>query len=280
MKYTVLHPMTLLDALQALAPASSKTTLRSWLKDGRVQLNGKEVKIASTPVEAGQLVTVGAKEKHLPKGVQILYEDKHLIAIIKPEGLLSVATLFEKGLTAHTIIKEYVHPRKVYVVHRLDQDTSGVMLFAFTDEAYKGLKSIFEKHAIDREYTAVVEGHLESLSGSWSCYLYEDEKYHVHATDDPEKGEYAITHYEVRKQNPKYTLLNLKLETGKKNQIRVHCQEAGHPVSGDKKYGAEHAPLRRLCLHAHLLAFTHPVTKKEMRFEAPAPQGFFKLVRR
>lgn len=268
---------TLLEALMQLSPNSSKTTLRSWLKEGRVTVAGQVKKLATMMVHAGQEVALGVRPKFVKEGkLRIHYEDQHLIVIEKPAGLLSVATHFEKEDTAHALLKEK-YSRPVYVVHRLDQDTSGVMLFALSERARDQLKLLFEKHDIERAYTAIVEGHLETHSGTWQSYLREDDLYVVRSTTDTEDSKLAITHFKVISTSKHYTALQLTLETGRKNQIRVHCQDAGHSVVGDKKYGAASDSIHRLCLHAHLLAFLHPITKQKMRFESPVPQAFQKL---
>lgn len=278
MKYTVHEDQPLLEALAHLAPGTSKTTLRSWLKDGRITVDGVVAKIGSHPVYKAQEIRLEAKPSIIPGGIRIYYEDRHLVVIEKPSGLLSVATAFEKGETAHGILKEYYYPRKIFVVHRIDQDTSGVMLFSFTEQAYERLKSEFEQHHIERAYTAIVEGRLTTPKGTWKSYLEEDANYFVRSTNDEKNGRLAITHYEEDSSNNRRTRLILNLETGRKNQIRVHCQDAGHPIVGDKKYGATTNPIKRLCLHAHLLAFKHPVTKKAMRFESPLPESFDRLI--
>lgn len=279
MKYTATANLPLLEALEKLAPGTSKTTLRSWLKDGRVTVQGEVIKIGTTTVLESQEVKLEARPHIIKGGIRIYYEDHHIVVIEKPSGLLSVATAYEKGDTAHGILKEYYRPRKIFVVHRLDQDTSGVMLFAFTEQASENLKSEFEKHNIERAYTAIVEGKMKVSSGTWKSYLEEDSNYVVHNTNDSKRGQLAITHFEVKTSLPKRSLLVLRLETGKKNQIRVQCQDAGHSVVGDKKYGATSNPIKRLCLHAHLLGFKHPITKKEMRFESPLPESFAKLIK-
>lgn len=278
MKYVAPTDLPLLEALTHLSPQSSKTTLRSWIKEGRVQIDHTYASIASLTVHQGQTVTVSQRKKFVPGGIRILYDDADLAIIEKPIGLLSVATAFEKGETAYALLKEYYRPKKVYVVHRLDQDTSGVMLFALNAHTQQKLKEIFEVHDIKRCYTAIVEGRMTQKSGTWKSYLYEDEQYLVRTTTDPEQGRQAITHYQNLASSKYYTWLNLELETGRKNQIRVHCQEAGHPVAGDKKYGGHANPLKRLCLHAHLLAFTHPVTRQKLCFESPVPEEFYRLV--
>jgi 23S rRNA pseudouridine1911/1915/1917 synthase len=278
MKYIAPSDLPILDVLAQLSPQSSKNTLRSWIKEGRVQVNDVAVKNPSLMVLEGQQVTVGQRKKIIRPGIPLLYEDQDLVIIDKPTGLLSVATAFEKGETIHALLKAHYHPRKVFVVHRLDQDTSGVMVFALNQEACDRLKDLFEVHNIERAYTAIVEGHVTIPHGTWESYQYEDSQYVVHETEDETRGRLAITHFQTIASSRRYTWLELKLETGRKNQIRVHCQSAGYPVVGDKKYGAQSNPLKRLCLHAHLLAFQHPFTKKKLRFESPVPEGFYRLV--
>ena len=278
MKYIAPSDLPLLEALSQLFPQSSKNTLRSWIKEGRVQVDDVSVKNASLTLLKDQCLTVGQKKKIIRPGLPILYEDQDLVVILKPVGLLSVATAFEKGETVHALLKAHYRPRKVFVVHRLDQDTSGVMVFALNQEANDQMKALFEVHAIERSYTAIVEGQLLSPAGTWQSYQYEDSQYMIHETDDENQGRLAITHYQTVAATKRYSWLQLRLETGRKNQIRVHCQSAGHPVVGDKKYGAQTSPLKRLCLHAHLLAFKHPFTKKYLRFEAPVPEEFYRLI--
>lgn len=277
MKYLLHTDLPLIDALIFLAPDSSKTTLRSWLKEERVFVDGAVEKNPSFLVKKDQIVSVGFKNKVQNDGIKILYEDSHLVVIEKPEGMLSVATAFETTKTAHASLKRKYKPKKIFVIHRLDQDTSGVMLFALSEAAYTNLKKTFEQHKIERAYVAVIEGHLPNSKGTWQSHLYEDANYYVHETLDQEKGEQAVTHYEVKKTSKKYSLLSLRLETGKKNQIRVHCQSSGTPIVGDKKYGALTNPIKRLCLHAYLLAFHHPITGKPMKFESPMPRDFSNL---
>jgi 23S rRNA pseudouridine1911/1915/1917 synthase len=279
MKHTLSQDQSLFEAISALSPDSSKSTIRSWLKDGRIAVDGQICKIGSTLLNKGQTLELIKKKIMIEEDIEILYQDNHLVVIVKPEGLLSVSTDYEKERTAHKILKRQLHPKKVEVVHRLDQDTSGVMLFALDQRTQELLKDIFEKHAIDRQYTAIVEGRLTDIKGTWSSYLSEDDNYFVHSYSNPEKGKLAVTHFEVTGKSKKYTRLNLKLETGKKNQIRVHCSEAGHPVAGDAKYGAVTNPASRLCLHATTLGFTHPIKKKKMKFSARIPKSFDSIVK-
>lgn len=277
MHLTVQEDTYLLDVLSKIAPQSSKTTLRSWLKDGRVTVDNTVVKIGNTLVLLGQKVAVESKPQLIANKIRIIYEDNDLIAIEKPTGMLSVSTAFETGDTVFALLKAKYRPRPVYVVHRLDQDTSGVMLFALSEKAFIRLKEIFAAHDIERKYCAIVEGRIGETQGSWQSYLYEDANYKVHATDDPEKGRLAITHFKTLNYTAKFSRLELTLETGRKNQIRVHCRDAGHAVVGDKKYGSTTDPIKRVCLHAFLLALDHPVTEKPLRFSSPIPTTFDRL---
>lgn len=279
MQIIVPHDAPLLDLLVLMAPQCSKTTLRSWLKEGRITVDGGIVKVGNTLIRQGQKISLGSKPQLVAHKIRILYEDDHLVAIDKPEGMLSVATAFEKEETAHALLKARYSPRKVYVVHRLDQDTSGVMLFALTEKSCENLKDIFEKHEIDRKYCAIVEGKIEPESGQWESFLFEDANYFVRSTDDPEIGRIATTNYCVVNSSPRYSRLELTLETGRKNQIRVHCADAGHPIVGDKKYGSSVDPIQRLCLHAFLLDLTHPITGQQLHFTSPVPTSFDRLIK-
>jgi 23S rRNA pseudouridine1911/1915/1917 synthase len=279
MKWVAKENISLFDALVAMAPDCSKTTLRSWLKDGRILIDGEVVSHGKAILQSGQAVSLAPKPRFLAQGIQLLYQDNDIVVIDKPVGLLSVATDFEKKMTAHAILKGEFRPKKIFVVHRLDQDTSGVMVYALNEKAQQCLKSDFEAHTIERHYAAIVEGTEIESEGTWQSYLYEDGNYAVHSTRDESKGVLAITHYRLVGKSRKCAWLDLRLETGKKNQIRVHCQDAGHPVVGDKKYGARTDPIKRLCLHAYLLAMRHPITKKKMRFTSSVPEPFYKIVK-
>lgn len=269
--------MPLLEAMSLLAPNSSKTSFRSWIKEGRVKIDESVANSPNQTVETGQTVSVGQRRKFIDEEIEILYEDRDLVVINKPIGLLSVASLFEKGETAHAVLKRY-YRTPIYVVHRLDQDTSGVMVFARHEKAAEELKKLFETHDIERRYVGIVEGSLDPSSGTWSSYLFEDSFYVVHSTENPEKGRLAITHYNTQGTTEKFSIVLFTLETGRKNQIRVHAQLAGHPIVGDKKYGSRFNFLRRLCLHALVLAFKHPMTHKPLRFETAIPEEFSQLL--
>lgn len=278
MHYIAPQDLSLLEALLILSPQSSKNTLRSWIKEGRVSIDHISVVHLASLVRKGQRVEVGARKKKLRADLPILYEDRDLVVIDKPAGLLSVAAAFERENTVQALLNAHYSPRRVGVVHRLDQDTSGIMVFALNDEACARLKELFAAHEMGRSYVAVVEGRFPLSEGTWHSYQYEDAQYVVHETDDPSKGRLAITHFRVLAHSARYSLLQLQLKTGRKNQIRVHCQAAGYPIAGDKKYGGHATPFKRLCLHARSLVFQHPFSKKSLSFDSPPPPEFYALV--
>ncbi len=221
-------------------------------------------------------------KKYQPNGFEIFYEDKDLIVGNKAAGALSVAALWNRDNTIHQALNWYVRKGQVksrkcvYVVHRLDQDTTGVLVYAKTPQAQAFLKENWVNTT--KYYYAIVQGIVQKKSGTLSSYLEEDEDYVVHSTDDHKKGKFARTDYDVLKTNAKFTLLKVNLLTGKKNQIRVHFSEAGHPIVGDDKYGEKSVRLKNLMLHAYSIAFLHPFTRKPVEFKAPVPDHFKKLM--
>ena len=263
MRYTTQKPAPLLSQLELMAPDSSKTTLRQWLKAGRIAVDGEMIKAPHHKVDAGVHVELQPKSLELSGDLRILYSDSDLVVVDKPAGLLSVESRKEKDHCAHAILKRHFHPTRVFPVHRLDQATSGVMVFALTQTTYHALKEQFSDHSITRRYRALVEGLLDD-EATIDTHLYEDKNYHMHVHES--RGVRAITHYKTLQVRKNSTLLELTLETGKKNQIRVHLAHLGHPVLGDTKYGSGSCPLGRLALHAAELTFVHPQTQKEMNF--------------
>ncbi|MCB1074206.1 MAG: RluA family pseudouridine synthase [Simkania sp.] len=262
---------SLLEVLEELFPDSSKTTLRSWIKNGRFIRDGQLLRSPQIVISKGTELSFEGKVKHSSFGIKILYEDKDIVVVQKPAGLLSVATHFEEKETVHAALKSRGVAKRVLPVHRLDRETSGVMVFAYTERAKEGLKKQFHLHTMGRQYLAVLEGSIEEKKGMWKSMLKEDANYFV--SSHPE-GKEAITHYKVVQRKGDYTAVQVTLETGRKNQIRAHASEAGFPVVGDMKYGATKNPLGRLGLHASLLSFIHPVTKKKMEFKSLPPPTF------
>uniref|UniRef100_A0A7C3EHG9 RluA family pseudouridine synthase n=1 Tax=Gracilinema caldarium TaxID=215591 RepID=A0A7C3EHG9_9SPIR len=213
----------------------------------------------------------------LPFGLEILYEDDDILVVFKPEGLLSVSAAGEKNRTAYWILNEYLRRRgkrqQVAVVHRLDRDTSGVMVFAKTAAMKKALMDNWDSLVVARSYVAVVEGFISEPEGTIDLPLMEDARTRV-VIAPPGRGQRAITHWKLLRSGPRFSLLSLELETGRRNQIRVHCAAIGHPIVGDPKYGSRSDPLGRLGLHAETLAFHHPRTQALLEFSVPPPASF------
>lgn len=255
--------MALLELLGVLAPDSSKNTLRSWVEKGRVLIDGKPAKYANQEVAKGQEVTVGTKPKYLKNDLTIIYEDNDLVVIDKPAGLLSVARDVDIEISAHSILKGRFNNRKVFPIHRLDKDTSGLLIFAYTEKAYRGLKEQLEKRTMYREYRALVHGHPGK--GTWRCYLTENSQLLVHSCS-AKQGKIAVTHFETVKKQGDLSLLKLRLESGRKHQIRVQAANAGYPIVGDSKYGLEEDAKKPFKLRAVALSFIHPITEKVMTF--------------
>ncbi len=278
MEWTNTKAQTLLEALKEGFPESSNNTRRSWLGNRRVTVSKK---VASHPkflVQPGQKIAIGKRKIYMEEGVEIIYEDGHMVALYKPSGILSVATDFDVEDNVHSYLKKRFNKKRVYPVHRLDREASGVMVFAYSDKAKHALKKQFEEHSLQRQYIAVVEGELQPTKGMWQSYLYEDESYYVRSISDPSLGELATTHYKVIKRVKNTSTLLVTLETGKKNQIRAHCKEAGHPILGDRKYGSSLEQAGRVALHAYKLGIEHPILKKPMIFEREAPPAFIKYL--
>ena len=222
---------------------------------------------------AAQALSLEKKEliQHV-MGIPVLYQDRWIVVIDKPAGLLSVPAEKE-AMNAFHLLKFGLKTPSLLPVHRLDRDSSGVLLFTRSKLAEEKFNVMFEQHDLEREYHAIVEGHLPYKSGTWECYLREKENYDVEVTTE-DKGRRAITHYEVIHYSKKLSYLRLLLETGRKHQIRVQAAHHGYPIVGDKRYGSLMNPFKRLCLHAHSLSFTHPFTQKRVAFSSPSPFAF------
>lgn len=277
MKYVLPTPMNALEAIKTLYPDSSSRTLTNWIKAGRFYVDGNPLKRANLELAAGQTVSaLNTFKPQLIPGLKVIYDDRYLIAIDKPTGLLSVP-LDEDSITRHALglLRDHYQTDQIFAVHRIDRDTSGCLIFARGKEAEKAMKDLFEAHDLTREYFAILEGRMEADRGVWESRLLELENYDVVESDE---GREAITHYEVVHRSPKYTYVKLTLETGRKHQIRVHCSSAGYPVLGDKRYGSKEDPIKRVCLHARVLQFDHPLIKnKKISLESPIPAAFKKL---
>ncbi|MDA0709692.1 MAG: RNA pseudouridine synthase [bacterium] len=221
-------------------------------------------------------------KKHQPRGLPILYEDRDILVVDKINGLLTVSTDRITEETAYYRLTEYVRKgnskskNRIFIVHRLDRDTSGVIVFAKSEEAKRYLQDQWQKFT--KKYYAVVHGILSKKEDVISSYLTENSAFKVFSVGDPKKGKLAKTGYKVLKESEKYTLLEVDLITGRKNQIRVHFAESGFPVVGDKVYGEKKPGIKRLMLHSASLTLTHPHSKAEMTFATKVPSHFHALV--
>ena len=277
----------LLDFMFEKLADRSRTYVREMLKSGRVVVSGIGTTAFDYALKPGDEVRILPKQK-LPKGsfsnkyLNILYEDNDVIVVNKREGLLSVGTDKDKENTAYHFINQHVRRqgrgRHIFVVHRLDRKTSGVMMFAKSLRARDMLRNDWNNMVVERSYFAVVEGIPPKKRDTIRSYLTEDKMLKIHSSWINNGGDLAVTTYEVLKSNEQYSMVKLNLDTGRKNQIRVQLSEIGCPVAGDAKYEAKTDPIRRVCLHAASLAFRHPSTGKIMKFEVPVPSGFYKIV--
>lgn len=278
--YRPTEDTTLLQFLTASLKDQSRTTIKSLLAHRQVAINGRPITQFDSPVHPSDEVSVNFDRpfnffKH-PQ-LNIVFEDDYLIVVEKASGLLSMGTDRIKEKTAYRVLSDYVKrndPRnKIFILHRLDRETSGLMMFAKTLSVQSKLQGDWDNSILERRYLAVVEGTPEQSSGELSSYLAENSAMLVYSTDE-EHGKLAVTRYQVRETKGRYSMVELELMTGRKNQIRVHMSEFGHPVVGDRKYGATCNPMRRMMLHAFKLNFVHPVTHENMVFETGVPAKF------
>ena len=284
-KLKVTEPVELMTFLLAKMGGMSRNSIKSLLAHRQVKVNNKVTTQFNLPLQLNDIVTVtsgrGNIELSHPK-LRIIFEDDSLIVVEKKEGLLTVSTGKSDETTAFSILKNHVKKsspqNRIYVVHRLDRETSGVIMFAKNKEVQLILQENWHRIVTRRIYVALVEGKVEKEQDTIVTWLTENEKsLKIHSSDTDNGGQQAITHYRCIKSNENYSLLEIELETGRKNQIRVHLQGIGHPIAGDKKYGAGISPISRLGLHARLLAFYHPISTEIVSFETPVPRNFLNI---
>ena len=271
----------LLPFLLENVKGQSRNNIKSLLTYRQVLVDGKAQTKHNFPLCTGMTVEIfWSKSRDNKDTLDIIYEDEHIIAINKPAGLLSISNEKEKERTAYHMLTDYVREKdknaRIFVVHRLDRDTSGIFIVAKNEETKYSLQDKWNELVSRREYTAVVEGCPEDMRGTVKSRLRETRTHLVYSA---ETGDLAITNYEVVKSGKQYSLLRVQIATGRKNQIRVHMKDIGHPIAGDKKYGAKTSPIARLALHASLIELYYPPMDKMLTLEAKTPYSFTKLIK-
>lgn len=274
----------LLEYLLLKLSDKSKNNIKSILARGSIFIDGKSITKYDYKLRKGDkiiiksFITNNRYDKH---PLTIVYEDDDLIVIDKPSGLLSIATDKESTHTAYHLVRNHVRRKNpkshIFIVHRLDRYTSGLLLFAKNESIKFLLQDKWNDIAVTRGYIGIVEGQLDNPKGTVKSWLKKSKTQMVYSSHKQGDGDKAITHYQVLKTNDEYSLVDIRIDTGRKNQIRVHMKDLDHHIIGDKKYGAFSNPLRRLGLHAYILEIIHPVTKKVMHFEIDIPNEFMKM---
>lgn len=277
MKFTVEKECSLIDFL--LENQFKRNTIKNLLRFKKISVDGTIQTYHAFSLKRGQIVEINKNKEEAP--LPILFEDDDIIVVNKPCGLLTEATLNEKEKTAFYLMKEYLKKKnqKIYLVHRLDQYTSGILMFVKNKKLYDMLTSNWNDYVSERGYIAIVEGILKNKRGTIKNYLAESKSQEVYICNKNE-GKLAITHYRMIMSNKRFSMLEVNLETGRKNQIRVHLSSLHHPIVGDKKYGSSLNPIKRLGLHHHRFAFIHPLTKKQYQFTCLTPKEFEELFKK
>jgi 23S rRNA pseudouridine1911/1915/1917 synthase len=269
--------MTLLDRLGILFPGSSRRSRKHWLERGRVRVNDHVLRRGDAPVTPADRIELGPPPPPaFPSALGLVHEDDEIIVIDKPPGLLTIATAHERERTAYRMLADYVagQPgRRLFIVHRLDRETSGLLVVAKSAVAKRALQEQFAARAVERRYVAVVEGHPREASGLLRSHLTTDRSLRVRSGPRREDGKEAITSYRVMERRRGTALVELSLTTGRRAQIRAQLAALGHPIVGDLAYGARSNPVRRVCLHATRLAFRSQAGRR-LTFESPVPASF------
>jgi len=281
--YVVEHDAPLLEYLISLLEHQSKNKIKDILKGQGIKVNGKTVTQYDYPLEKGMKLAVSkSKRNHTLRSryVKIVYEDRYLVVIEKAEGILSMAG-GHAALNVKRVLDEYfknTHQKcTAHVVHRLDRDTSGLMLYAKDMETEQILEHHWHEMIYDRRYVAVCSGEMADDDGTITSWLKDNKAFYTYSSPVDNGGRYAVTHFHTLARTTEHSLVEFILETGRKNQIRVHAADLGHPVCGDVKYGNGDNPIHRLALHAYVLCFYHPITHQAMEFETPIPASFRKI---
>ncbi len=283
--YNVNEPAELMEFLQKKMDGISRNKLKSILSGGGVLVGDTITTQYNFLLKPGMKVQVSKEKKSHEfrhPMLKLVYEDAYIIVVEKKEGLLSVSTERQKERTAQHILSDYVkrthRNNRIFVVHRLDRETSGLMMYAKDELTQRTLRDNWHDIVTDRRYVSIVEGEMDRDHGTMESWLTDRTLYVSSSPVDDGVGKYSVTHYKTIKRANGYSMMELNLETGRKNQIRVHMSELGHPVVGDERYGSTTDPLGRLALHAFKLCFYHPVTGQPMEFETPYPSNFRALM--
>lgn len=279
--FRVEQPAPLLDWLLQHVHHLSRSKVKATLQGRGIRVDGKVVTQFDYPLKAGQKVTVSCTKQNNSifknRYVKIVYEDQYLVVIEKNVGVLSMAA-GHSSLNVKAILDDYFKQTRqkctAHVVHRLDRDTSGLMVYAKDKRTELLLEEDWHNIVYDRRYVAVVSGEMRETDGVIANWLKDNKAYFTYSSPVDNGGKYAVTHFHVLARSPRYSLVEYRLETGRKNQIRVHSADMGHPVCGDVKYGNGDDIIGRLCLHAYILCFYHPVTHRRMEFATPIPPAF------
>ncbi len=283
--YIVKEPCELMAFLMKTISGVSRTKVKEYLSQKMVYVDHRIITQYNAPLVKGQLVQIckrGNKHSFSSRYVKIVYEDAFMLVVEKERGILTNAQPGQKQRTVKNILDEYVkHQNRtmsVHTVHRLDRETSGLLLFAKRRDVQQMFVENWKDIVTDRRYIAVVQGEMEKDSGTVASWLKDNRMFVVYSSVRDNGGQYAVTHYRTLKRANGFSLVELLLETGRKNQIRVHMQDLHHPIVGDTKYGCNVDPIGRICLHAFRLEFIHPITKEHLKFETPFPADFCNLL--
>lgn len=278
--FRVKEETTLLPFIEKSLDGISHSKAKAILQGGGVRVERKNVTQYDYPLRPGMTVEISKRKKGVQlvsKFVKLVYEDRYICVVEKNIGILSMATDHHQ-FCVKTVLDDYFHKSRqnctAHVVHRLDRDTSGLLVYAKTIEAEQILEHNWRDIVTDRRYVALASGRMEQERGTVKSWLKDNKAYFTYSSPVDNGGKYAVTHFRTLRSNDRHSLVELKLETGRKNQIRVHLQDLKHPVCGDIKYGNGDDPCGRLCLHAFRLDFYHPITREHMHFETPMPKAF------
>ena len=282
--FKVTEDSVLIEFIMQKMHGISRNRAKALISNRVVLVNNAIITHPLAEVKAGQVVQLDRSKHKMSfhsKDLDIVYEDPYLLIVDKQPGLLSMSNNTRQQ-TVQTVLNRYLEKGggrcTSHLVHRLDRDTSGLMVYAKDVKTQQSLINGWQQLVADRRYIALVEGELENPRGEVKSWLTEDKRFITHSSSVDNGGKFAVTHYNVLNSSNGYSLVECELVTGRKNQIRVHMADLGHPVVGDLKYGGGNDPMRRLGLHAYMLSFTHPVTGKFMRFETPVPALFEKCL--